>query len=63
MTSSLQEALLDRRGRTYGRVWAISASLGGVLGTSWPDVGPFWDARGLEHSGVYKGGVQTMGSR
>ena len=47
LTSSLQEAFLAHPGRTYGHLGAILASLGGVLGASWPYVGP-----SLGHSGA-----------
>ena len=39
MTPSLQEAFLDHRGRTYGRVRVISASSWGRLGDILPRCG------------------------
>ena len=37
-----QEDLLSHRGHMHGHLGAILASLGGVLGASWPDAGPSW---------------------
>ena len=50
MTPSLQEAFLDHRGRTYGRVRVISASSWGRLGDILPRCGAIWGILGLEHS-------------
>ena len=61
MTSSLQEAFLDHRGRTYGHVGAISQSwgrLGDILARCGAILGPL----GSLNIAFYQGGMQEIGS-
>ena len=61
MTFFLQEDVLSHRGHMHGHLGAILASLGGVLGASWPDVGPFGGHSGVGKWRFRSGGVHKMG--